>query len=302
MHWVSRFFLLVIASCLFVQCDKDLEEEMLVAENKRIESFLSSYDYNFENGVFHAIISPGYSYKIVTGDTVAFWYKGYTLDNIIFETNIKSEAIAAGLDTTTRSFDSIVFVAGSGELIDGLNRGMYLCCEYEKSKIVFSSIYGFGSQNIGPISQWSPLGYDVEIVYVTNSKIRNERAIIQQLVNNAGYRLTMHSTGLWYSIASFSASGTNAEVGDTVYGSYTGLTPDGNIFIETQYPNQQVVIGDEGMPYGLSVGFSLLRPGERASLIVPSPIGYGVDGNSEYMVEPYTPLLYEIRLDSLKTK
>ena len=302
MYRFSKFFLIIFASLLFLQCKRDLEEEMLIAENKKIESFLSSYDFEYKYGVYHAVVTPGYSYPVTTGDTVAFWFKGYTLDNKVFETNIKSEAIAAGLDTTIRSFDSIVFVAGSGELIDGLNRGLLLCREYEQSKIVFSSVYGFGNQNIGPIGQWSPLGYDVDIIYVTNSSIRNERAIIKELVDNAGYRFSEHNTGLWYSIASFSASGSNPVEGDTVYAWYTGITPDGNIFTETQYPNQQVVIGDNEMPLGLSVGFTLLKPGERANIIVPSPIGYGVDGNSDYGVEQYTPLQYEIRLDSLKTK
>lgn len=52
---------------------------------------------------------------------------------------------------------------------------------------------------------------------------------------------------------------------------------------------------------GLMQGLGLMHEGEKAQLIVPSDIGIGQDGKAG-AVPPFSTIIYEIKLDKLKTK
>jgi len=52
---------------------------------------------------------------------------------------------------------------------------------------------------------------------------------------------------------------------------------------------------------GLMQGLGLMHEGEKAQLIVPSDIGIGQDGKGG-VVPPFSTIIYEIKLDKLKTK
>jgi len=59
-----------------------------------------------------------------------------------------------------------------------------------------------------------------------------------------------------------------------------------------------------GKPFdtkGLMEGLGLMKEGEEARLIVPSDIGVGQDGKNG-TVEPFSTIIYKIKLDKLKTK
>ncbi len=59
-----------------------------------------------------------------------------------------------------------------------------------------------------------------------------------------------------------------------------------------------------GKPFdtrGLMQGLGLMHEGEKARLIVPSDIGIGMDGKGG-AVPPFSTIIYEIKLDKLKTK
>lgn len=295
---LKRFlaFLLIPLGLLFSQCGKDLQEEKLLAENKRIEGFLNNYSFNYQYGVYHAVATPGYGYEVAKGDSVAFWFKGYTLDNKVFDTNVLSVAKELKLDTLTRSFDSIVVVAGDGSLIEGLNRGLLLCRGDETSKIVFSSVYGFGDQNFGSIPAWSPLGYDITIIYVINDRIRAEQTLLNQLVKQN--KFLKHEMGFWYSTFGSPVSSVNPTLNDTIYGWFRAKTPNGDVFEEVTEQNIEIFLGNHDYTTGFKTGFTLLKPGEYATILVPSPLAYGIDG--EGSVDPYTPVIYQMRLDSIK--
>lgn len=49
---------------------------------------------------------------------------------------------------------------------------------------------------------------------------------------------------------------------------------------------------------GWTEGLQLLKEGGKATLYVPSKLGYGERGNQG--IEPNSPLVFEIKLDSVK--
>ena len=61
----------------------------------------------------------------------------------------------------------------------------------------------------------------------------------------------------------------------------------------------EIELGKEFDTKGLMEGLALMREGEKATLIVPSEIGVGPTGKDG--VPPFTTIIYEVKLDKIKT-
>jgi FKBP-type peptidyl-prolyl cis-trans isomerase len=292
-------FYVIFSLIVLVACKKSLEDERVYSENKSIEDFiqLNNLEYTNVEGVYHATRVTGYGYQVAYDDTVTFWYVGYTLEGKIFETNVKSIAISAKLDTTIRSFEPLTVIAGRGTLISGLDKGLLLSNENELATILFPSTMGFGNNAIGPIKQWSPLAYDIQIVKLNGVNIQKEKAIIENLDLLAnGFTDTL---GLYYK---FLLLGSNSKpiATDTIWGWYKGTLPDGTVIKDLGTGNQKIALSDKSIPVGVRLGFMLTKSGGGITdLVLPSYFGYGINGEIG-VVNPYQTLFYQIRLDSIK--
>jgi FKBP-type peptidyl-prolyl cis-trans isomerase len=238
-------------------------------------------------------------YQIVAGDEVSFWYTAITLNGeIVFDTNVKSVAVSFKLDTTVRNFQPIIAQAGYTNLIEGLKIGLLLSRGKEKTKILFPSNYGFGDNNIGPVPAWSPLLYEIEIISVSNPSIVKEELEIQNyLISNIGV-FTPDPLGFWYGITVNGQGLENPTVTSKIYAWYQTKTLSGNVLSELVTPNELIDLNDETIPLGLRLGYTKLKIGDSAIFLVPSPLGFGTKEVNGIM--PYTPLIFEVRLDSLK--
>jgi peptidylprolyl isomerase len=293
---------ILITSLLFIllfACQSTMEDEKQAANNASIERFFNSNRREFtkSNGVYHAIKTKGFGYRVALGDSIAFMYIGYTLDRVVFDTNIKEVAKANGLDTVYRNFNPIKTLGGSPELIEGLSKGLLLCRQNEWATIAFPSTMGMGEISIGTIGPWSPLAYDIFIIYVKNEKIALEQNIINNFVaSSQGF--VSDNTGLWVKNLVEIESLIKPTINDTIYGWYRGETLDQNIFEELPTQGLMIVLKDNSLIEGIKYGFMMMNPGERIQLLVPSSLGYGNKGTN--LVNPYTPTLFELRLDSIK--
>ncbi|PKP36091.1 MAG: hypothetical protein CVT98_09190 [Bacteroidetes bacterium HGW-Bacteroidetes-15] len=290
---------LALAFFLFPSCEGSLDDEKRASNEAEIERFLSSKKLQFtkQNGVYYATREKGVGYEITKGDSVAFWYIGYTLKGNYFDTNILEEAEKLGFDTSVRDYSPIKTVAGTNDFLEGINRGLILCREGEWGTILFPAIYGFGENIVESIPVWSPLAYDIFIIYVKNQEIEQEQNIISNFVaSSSGY--TQDSTSLWYKYITENESGISPSLGDTIYGWYKGSTMNNVVFEDLAAEGQELVLGDDELIDGLLYGFLMMKTGESMNMLVPSPLGFGITGTD--IVAPYTPIFYELRLDSIK--
>lgn len=292
------YILLLFSSIALFSCQKTLQEEKEYAEDRSIESFLTKnkLSYSKVDGVYHHSIVPSYGYQVAKGDMVTFWYEGFTLDGKVFVTNVKSEAITAKLDTNVNSFDPVVTIAGIGNLVEGLDIGMLQLREGEVATLLFPSSLGFGKKTIGPINQWSSLGYNINLLSVSNPLIQKERDFIKSLnLENEGFLKDTNGLCYKYLLLGTVASPT---INDTIYGWYKGTLPDGTIIDEISNGNQAIALSSNEIPIGIRLGFTLTKVGGSTSLVMPSYLAFGNDGNS--FAEPYQTVFYQIRLDSIK--
>ena len=293
-----RIVLLITLAVLFCKCKKSLIEENEVANNKLIEKALESnnIDYIKENGIYTYVLKKGYGYQLADGDSIAFWYIASTLKGEIFDTNISQIADSTGIDMQGRNMNPIEAIVGDDTFIQGLTLGLPLCREGQWNSLLFSSTYGYQDIRTGSVEPWSPLVFNVFIIYVKNEKIALEQNNISNFVaGSSGF--IPDSTGLW--IKSVSQGELNAKPmpGDTIFGAYKLLTLEQSLIEQTEGESEMIVLNNNILE-GILYGFLKLAPGDEMHMVIPSPLGYGINGSEN--IAPYTPLFCEIKLDSIK--
>ncbi|HBI82008.1 MAG TPA: hypothetical protein DDY04_08730 [Bacteroidales bacterium] len=282
-----------------VSCDNSLETDKRAQEDKSIESYISSkgWSYTKDNGVYHVAQTKSYGYEVNHGDTILFWYKGYTTKSPqqIFDTNIKSVAIEAKLDTVVRKFEPVKAIVGATPLLSGLSNGLLLCRENQVATILFPSNFGYADNHIGPIEPWSSLAFDIEIIYLNGPGKVTEQELFGTL-DLTGYSL--HSSGLYYKHVIDTGQTYPADT-SMVYGSYTVKQINGNE-VESYSTSSEPLDLSTVTFEAIRIGFSLTSVSGIISIIAPSPLAYGKKGTA--LVAPYTPVEITIKLDSIKTR
>lgn len=135
-----------------------------------------------------------------------------------------------------------------------------------------------------------------------------EGSSISNYIKANDLKPTVTASGLNYVIAK-QGTGPKPNTGDTVQANYTGKFISGKVF-DTSYPavakksgtfNAQrpyepikIPVGVNGSIPGFDEGLLLFPKGTKATLIFPSKLGYGEQGNQG--IPPYTPLIFEIEV------
>jgi FKBP-type peptidyl-prolyl cis-trans isomerase 2 len=121
------------------------------------------------DGVSRALYIKGdEACPVSKGDSVYFYFTAYVIIGnssfYIYDTNNKEDAKVAGLDTISRNFTPKGIIAGSGQVISGLDKGLLMCYLGEQSFLIFNSDLGYGSNSLGIVPPYSPLMFQVQIV------------------------------------------------------------------------------------------------------------------------------------------
>jgi FKBP-type peptidyl-prolyl cis-trans isomerase len=131
-----------------------------------------------------------------------------------------------------------------------------------------------------------------------------EKKLIDQYVAQNNIKEKPSASGL-YVIITKKTSGKLASAGDQVAVQYTGRFLHGEVFdaCVPHHPYIFILGNGKAMP-GFEEAFTKLREGEKATLIIPSELGFGEKGRRNpasgvYIVPPYTPLVYEVEVVSV---
>ncbi|MDD2195661.1 MAG: FKBP-type peptidyl-prolyl cis-trans isomerase [Bacteroidales bacterium] len=299
---INRCLLLILfAAFVLSGCEGSIDDDRRISDESKIEAFLkkNNLSYTKQNGVYYAIQKKGFGNRIAPNDSIAFWYVGYTLNGNVFDTNILELAEEYNLDTSVREFTPVKTIAGSSNFIEGLNRGLMLCRDNEGGIILFPAEFGFQENSAGPIPSWSPLAYNIFIIYVKNQQIIQEQNFINNFVANLqGYSLD--SVGFWINVLEHTNNDSNFTLGDTLYVKFKGQSLHDSNAIILPTESKKVALNENDLLEGLLHGFLRLSEGERAQLVLPSCLAFGTQGNDS--IDPYEPMLFQIMLDSIKTK
>ncbi|TZF85976.1 FKBP-type peptidylprolyl isomerase (plasmid) [Pedobacter sp. BS3] len=135
-----------------------------------------------------------------------------------------------------------------------------------------------------------------------------EAGKLDAYVKNKDLKPTVTASGLKY-VVTKQGSGEKAAAGDTVEVNYTGSFLTGKVFdtsIEEvakksgnfnqmrPYKPIKIPVGAGGSIPGFDEGLMLFPKGTKATLILPSKLAYGQQGNQA--IPPYTPLIFDIEI------
>jgi len=125
---------------------------------------------------------------------------------------------------------------------------------------------------------------------------REEAEIANYLTANPTLSYEHKTSGLYY-LDLIVGTGSQPVTSDTAFIYYTGYLLDGTEF-------DKLVTGDAyGFPVnegwimsGIDEGIMLMKVGGKAKLLMPSSLAFG---NTGYYFPAYTPVIYDVTLDSL---
>jgi FKBP-type peptidyl-prolyl cis-trans isomerase len=112
------------------------------------------------------------------------------------------------------------------------------------------------------------------------------------------------ASGLYYFMTVKKPEAQQAKKGDSVLVHYTGKLLDGKVFDSSVNRGEpfQFVLGIGSVIPGWDEGIAMLRKGEKATLLIPSKLGYGARGAGNGVIPPFAPLLFEVELLDIKSK
>ena len=134
----------------------------------------------------------------------------------------------------------------------------------------------------------------------------SESTKVKAYVSSKGLKPAATKSGLNY-VISKEGTGAKANPGDTVVVNYTGMFLSGKVFDSSlpevakkngtfnpqrPYEPLKLPVGLGGSIPGFEEGLMLLNKGAKATLILPSSLAYGEQGNQG--IPPYTPLIFEV--------
>ena len=132
---------------------------------------------------------------------------------------------------------------------------------------------------------------------LTQKYEKEEREKIQNFLSqHPELTFELKTSGLYY-MDVIDGSGTKPILSDTVYVFYTGYYLDGSKFTTNVGDDAYAFPAGEGYVIpGFDEAVMLMNEGGSSKMLIPSYIGYG---NSGYYMPAYTPLFFEVELDSM---
>jgi FKBP-type peptidyl-prolyl cis-trans isomerase len=189
-----------------------------------------------------------------------------------------------------------------------------------KAKFIVPSSLAFGRRGSGTsVAPYTSLIYDVEILDVkTKAEYEKEQSEIQKseqmkadslknaeagllekYLKDNNINVKPQPDGLYY-IPVLAGSGPKAEAGKTVKVHYTGKLLNGKVFdssVERKNPIE-FMLGRGQVIKGWDEGIAMMNQGGKATLIIPSAIGYS--DRDMGVIPPYSTLVFDVELVEVK--
>lgn len=122
-----------------------------------------------------------------------------------------------------------------------------------------------------------------------------EEQDINDFIERYGWKMTKTGSGLNYWVYNH-GSGTKAEPGKVAIISYTLRSIAGDIiYTSSENGPMEFLIGKGIVAAGLEEAILLMRVGDKAKIIIPSHLGFGLAGD-DHKIPPKATLIYDIEL------
>jgi FKBP-type peptidyl-prolyl cis-trans isomerase len=271
-------------------------EKMKAIESEDISTYVKDNKIGIkpsESGMYFIVKRNGSGSKAVKGKVVEIHYSAEFLNG---------KKLFSSHD---ESGESICFELGKGFEIPAIEEALLKMNAGSVSKLIVPSSIAYGEKGIADlVPPYSPLIFELELLNIMEPEVykakmeKSEKESISNYIKENNITATPKESGLIY-IETKKGAGAMAAMGKTVRINYTGKFLNGKVFdsseksgpVEFQMGAGQVIPGWE-------IGVAYMNVGGKAKLIVPSKLAYS--DTYAGTIPPYTPLVYEIELLSVK--
>jgi peptidylprolyl isomerase len=266
---------------------------MQMAEDSILEAYLKENNIitkPTKSGLIYQDTKIGLGPLAKKGDLVTVNFSILMLD----ETEIFS---------TTQQGEPVFFELGQPFDTKGMDEALLKMRKGGKARIIMPSNIAFGEQGRGNIiPPFATLISDIELVDIKSKKDYSdeqqggETGTIQKYLEDNGITATPTASGLYY-VEREAGTGPAPQTGDKVKVWYTGKLVDGTVFDASENRGQpyEFALGQGRVIKGWDEGIALMKQGGKATLIIPSKLGYGERGSGQ-RIPPFSPLVFEVEL------
>ncbi len=274
-----------------------MQQQMMAKQKTADDSLIQEYikKNNISNvqktpdGLYYVITQQGAGVKPAPGQKVNVNYTGKLLDGKVFDSSLKPGRTP------------LQFTLGGGNLIKGWDEGVALLNVGGKATLLIPSGLGFGSQARGDVIPANAvLVFDVELISVAKPQAQvDDSLILDYIKKNNLANVQKTQDGLYY-VVTQQGTGAKPTAGQTVTVNYTGKLLDGKVFDSSLKPGRQPFSFQcpGAVIKGWNEGIPLLNAGSKATLLIPSALGYGPQGNQG--IPPDAVLIFDVELINAK--
>jgi FKBP-type peptidyl-prolyl cis-trans isomerase len=295
---IQRFcFLLLLpltAGSLMTACKKNSEPaaDYSAVDDATIKQYIATNNITpvqkQPSGLYFVPVTTNTTAAIPTaGQAVSVLYTGKLLDGTVFDASSK------------HGNEPLNFVLGQQQLIPGFEEGISLMHKGDKAVLLLPSALAYGTQGSGSaIPPNTVIRFDVELVDINFASIAttDDTVIQKYLTANNITAAQKQPSGLYYVPTLANSAGAPATSGKTAVVQYKGYLMDGTLFDSSQPTTPlSFVVGSGAVIPGFDQGIALMHKGEKATLLIPSTLGYGSKGASN-VIPPYSVLRFEVEL------
>jgi FKBP-type peptidyl-prolyl cis-trans isomerase len=283
---------------------------MILQENELLKKYIADNRITTKPndlGLYIIETQPGTGIKIDSGSQVKMNYKVSLLDGKELFSSFERP------DPVRFEFGKRVDTPGFESAISTLKKG-------SKARFIVPSTLAFGRRGSGAlVAPYQTIIYDVDILDVqskaeyekeqTELKIagqmkadslkNSEAGLRDKYLKDNNIKVKPQPSGLYY-IPVLAGRGPKAEAGKTVKVHYTGKLLNGKVFdssVERKTPIE-FMLGRGQVIKGWDEGISMMSQGGKATLIIPSAIGYS--DRDMGVIPPYSTLVFDVELVEVK--
>lgn len=135
-----------------------------------------------------------------------------------------------------------------------------------------------------------------ELMATNKLMVKKEKQDILDYIKRHGYQMQATGSGLYYDIYHTVETGNTIAKGEVVSVNFSLSLLNGEEIYSLNTPNNYtLVVGKSDKESGLLEALSLMKRGEKARLIVPAHLGFGILGDQD-KIAPKSSLVYDIEI------
>jgi len=178
-------------------------------------------------------------------------------------------------------------------IIPGLREGLSLFSTGAEGRVIMPPNLGFGNAEFNGIPANSVLIIHIDEINIYEDANAYSDTVLSEYITQNMLDANKTESGLYYTVTEM-GSDTMPGSNDRVTVNYRGYFLDGTEFDANDPANGPITFGLNQVIQGWTEGLQLYGKGAKGTLLIPSELAYGANGNQS--VPPHTPLLFDIEL------